>query len=65
MILFFAGIAHLVERNLAMVEATGSNPVTRSNFGGGQWAARDVWQTSWSGSIPGTSTNYGPVDYDG
>ena len=26
-----AGIAHLVERNLAKVEAVGSNPTTRSN----------------------------------
>ena len=28
----YAGIAQLVERNLAKVEVAGSNPVSRSNF---------------------------------
>ena len=27
----YAGVAHLVERNLAKVEVAGSSPVTRSN----------------------------------
>ncbi len=30
MSLFYAGVAQLVERDLAKVEVTGSNPATRS-----------------------------------
>ncbi len=32
----FAGIAQLVERNLAKVEVAGSSPVARSEEGGGE-----------------------------
>ena len=32
MMVFRAGIAQLVERNLAKVEVAGSNPVSRSTF---------------------------------
>ena len=35
--MFYAGLAHLVERDLAKVEVVGSSPISRSNL--------EVWQS--------------------
>jgi hypothetical protein len=68
---FRAGIAQLVERNLAKVEVAGSNPVSRSNLQAGIYKQESTisearWQSGYAadcksvnaGSIPTRASNF-------
>ena len=60
-----AGIAQLVERNLAKVEVAGSNPVSRSNPQMARWQsgyAADC-NSVYAGSIPTRASNQVSVEY--
>ena len=50
----YAGIAQLVERNLAKVEVAGSNPVSRSTPNKARWQSGHVvdCNSAYAGSIP-------------